>query len=169
MRSHTVSTVTKFRAVEKKKQTPQQTKITDALPRQFAFCHSMEIAGLLMSSMFADRLAEALENSPIVLGDSESVASVVKLTRATTSYCSKGEMSTRFYFPLKLIETSKPLRTGTIYWVHTSCKGARDLTEYVFPLAQENNILVPRTLELRLRPSAKAVTLGEDNLPFLEE
>lgn len=141
-------------------------KSTNALGRQYGFAKNMEITVAIKDRDFIEELIIALQNSPIVCGDSESIATIEEISPILK--CEEREeeadskIETFYPFPfdfeqMKLIDNS-----GSLYMVHERCKKKeRDfpLRTYIFPLEKREGIYYPVELSVEVKVPVKVIEI----------
>ncbi len=128
-------------------------KFTNALGRQFAYSRKLQIAAIFKNEDNMNDIAEAIKTSPLTCGDSESPISLdgevmikdvvdVNDTPIITEYPVLFTKDTR-------IEDGN----GQTYLMHERCKRNGNnfpLVSYMIPVREEQKILIPSSLTLRI-------------------
>jgi len=139
-------------------------KFTNALGRQFAFSTKMQIAAIFNTDSWIEIIEKAILSTPLTCGDSESCISVcgepslydiVKM-----AILENEEIETDFPFPFDVDLFKIQGEGGKIFLVHERCgktngvkkgKGTFPLVLYMFPLKEENGIMHPGKVKLKLK------------------
>ncbi len=161
LKSHIVSTIMKFKY-------DIGGKATNALGRQFGFLSGKFRAAVLSKDEdFLHLVKYALAHSPITIGDSESLASVVDVSEPIEADvlrdCAGFEFETNFPVPLRLVE--KPAG-GTIFWVHERCepeKKKMQLHEHIFPIVDRRGIWEHARISGKIK-SGTIWTVGDEHI-----
>jgi len=133
-------------------------KSTNALGRQYAFTKNIEVVAVIEEDNFTQELVNALQNTPVTCGDSESIATIedIKSLLKTDElkFKSKTELKTEFPVPFDLKKIEVTEGSGRLYLVHERCKKKGKgfpLINYLFPLREENGVLYPTKFTIRIK------------------
>jgi len=144
-------------------------KSTNALGRQYGFAKNIEITAAIKNEDFCEELIIALQNSPVVCGDSESIATIeeihphLKCEEREEEADSKIETSYPFPFDFELIRLID--NSGSLYMVHERCKKKKErekdfpLRTYIFPLEKREGIYYPVELSVEVKVPVKVIEI----------
>lgn len=127
----------------------------DALPRQFAFGFKVTCAAVSSDKNYLEVLSEALNNSVLYLGDSESLVSVsgVEIVHTEKIRAKKGEIvEINTYTPFDLFKRING--EAIIYWVFEETRAQKTQRQYIFPLKMSGKILYPTPIKGELKEEA---------------
>lgn len=127
----------------------------DALPRQFAFGFKVTCAAVSSDKNYLEVLSEALNNSILCLGDSESLVSVSEVEMVSTEQiqAKKGEIvEINTYSPFDLFKRING--EAIIYWVFEETRTQKTQRQYIFPLKMSGKILYPTLIKGELKEEA---------------
>lgn len=147
VKSYTTSAITKW-------EVKFGGKSTNALGRQFAFTRNVEVVTVIKNDTSAQELIDALKIVPITCGDSESIATIEKISHIlrTEEQEAKEELKTKFPIIFDLQKIKVVEGVGRLYLVHERCekKGEKfPLVNYLFPLKEEDGVLFPTEFTIR--------------------
>lgn len=151
-RSCIVSLVTKLEGEGKK---------TNALPRQFAHTAALDIYALGEDIALLERCAAALRRAPVSLGDSESPATVTAaaISPCAVTHATQGqEVLTGGYIRQNLVRQVRG--QNALFWCHETCRDARDLHGYLFPLRLVGHTFEPSPVQAVLAAEALRYEVG---------
>jgi len=127
-------------------------KFTNALGRQFAYSQKLQIAAIFKSDMLTNDIplsviVEALKNTPLTCGDSESLFSLDEdvMIKNVTDDIKDGIIQTEYPIPFTKYTDIKD-GNGQVYLMHERCKKADNnfpLVSYMVPVREEQKILSP--------------------------
>jgi len=149
-RSCVVSLITKIKSAG-------SGKVTDALPRQFAHAHQVTIVAFSPDRELLERASHALQQAPITLGGSESLAAIkdTEIGQATVEQMEAGErITSRAYVPRDLLDPDSLQEHHSLFWVHEQCLDAEELAAYLFPVTLQGHTYRPVALQGTLAESA---------------
>jgi len=149
-------------------------KFTNALGRQFAYAKQLQIAAIFKSDTVPDEITKALKLTPLTCGDSESPISLDgKVSVATVSEINKEIVKTEYPVPFtentEIIVSEESESNGHVYLMHERCR-KRDnkfpLVSYMIPVKEENKIITPSSLVVRISDEKTFVIEGLGNVIF---
>lgn len=132
-------------------------KFTNALGRQYAYSQRLQIAAIFKNDRLITDVANALKATPLTCGDSESAASIENLSILNVErleFNKDIEIETNYFIPMKLENYEILEGTGRVYLMHKRCRklnGKFPLHSFLVPIKEENGILMPSILRLRMK------------------
>jgi len=151
VRSYTTSAITKW-------DMELGRKSTNALGREYVFTRSIKVAAVIKKDSFIQELMNTLRNVPITCGDSESIATIGKISpplRINESELTPNkELRTKFPIPFDFQKIEITASSGRLYLVHERCKKKGKefpLVNYLFPLREKNGVLYPTELTIKVK------------------
>ncbi len=130
-------------------------KVTNVLGRQYAYSKKMQVAAIFKDDTLITDIANALKTTPLTCGDSESPISLdSEITiKDVAEGIKKGEaIQTEYLIPFTK-ETKIEGGNGQLYLMHGRCRKNYDnfpLEGYIVPVREEDKILVPSSLTIRV-------------------
>ena len=128
-------------------------KFTNALGRQFAYSRKLQIAAIFKNHTMVDAVAEALKSVPLTCGDSESPVSLDgEVMIKDVADANDKTVVTGYPVPFTK-ETEIVDGNGQNYLMHERCKRTGNnfpLVSYMIPVREEQKILIPSSLTLRI-------------------
>ena len=128
-------------------------KFTNALGRQFAYSRKLQIAAIFNNEDNINDTAEAVKTSPLTCGDSESPISLDSEVMIKDVADANDKTVTTEYPVLFTKETKIEDGNGQTYLMHARCKRSGNnfpLVSYMIPVREEQKILIPSSLTLRI-------------------
>jgi len=151
VKSYTTSAITKW-GVELGR------KSTNALGREYIFTRGIKVVVAIKKDSFIQKLVDALWNVSITCGDSESIATIEKISSPLQinelELTPNKELRTKFPIPFDFQKMEITASSGRLYLVHERCKkkGKKfPLVNYLFPLREKNGVLYPTELTVRVK------------------
>lgn len=147
-------------------------KFTNALGRQYAYSKKLQIAAIFKSNTFTSSIAEALKNSSLTCGDSESPISLVSedIIKDVSDDIKDETIQTEYPVPFtrdtKIIDGN-----GQIYLMHERCKKSGNtfpLVSYMVPVREEQKIINPSSLTVKVSDEKIFVIRGIGNVLLRE-
>jgi CRISPR-associated Cas5-like protein len=130
-------------------------KFTNALGRQYAYSRKLQITAVFKDNSLVSDVIEALKNTPLTCGDSESPVSVGKiiLQKLELIKDAKGRIvHTEYPIPFTK-DTGLIEGNGQVYLMHERCKKRESnfpLISYMVPVREEQKILKPSSLSVKV-------------------
>ncbi|MCX7732442.1 MAG: CRISPR-associated protein Cas5 [candidate division WOR-3 bacterium] len=129
-------------------------KFTNALGRQFAFTHKIQIAAVFSNHGLSEEIARALQSTPITCGDSESAAFIDgRISNLAARAVVAEEIETEFPVPYTP-DTEIIDGNCRLLWMHKNCKKLRDkdfpLVGFLVPVREECGVLKPSSVKVRV-------------------
>lgn len=148
IKSYTTSALTIFG------EKPIGSKFTNALGRQFAYSKKMQIAAIFKNYALINDITEAVRISPLTCGDSESPISIDSEVMIKDVADNIKEETIQTEYPVPFTKDTKiEDGNGQVYLMHERCKKTGKnfpLVSYMIPIREENKILHPSTLTIRI-------------------
>jgi len=165
IKSYTTSAITKW-------EVRLGEKSTNALGREFGYTKSMEIMVIFKTERYIQKIQRAISTTPLTCGDSESPVTIIEkcdtpLEVEESIQPKDSEMETIFPLPFLPDKFEIKKGTGRIYLVHEKClKEDKNfpLIMYIFPLKEENGIIFPEKLILKLNEETKLYYIPEKQI-----
>ncbi len=111
------------------------------------------------------RCSAALRRAPVSLGDSESLTTVTDATVAPCVVAEVGEgheVLTEAYIRQDLVRDVRG--QNALFWCHESCRDARELYGYLFPLRLVGHTFEPSPVQAILAAPALRFEVGTTDL-----
>lgn len=151
IKSYITSAITKWAI-------PIGGKSTNALGRQYAFSKIMQIAVIFNTEELIHEIIESLKTSPLTCGDSESPVSLDRdVMFADALEVQKEVVQSKYPVPFtketEIIVDENTESNGQVYLMHERCKKQDTnfpLTSYMVPIREEQGILKPSSLTVRI-------------------
>lgn len=129
-------------------------KFTNALGRQFAYSKNLQVAAIFSVDVLINDIKEAVKNSPLTYGDSESPISLDSevMIKDVAADITGESLQTEYPVPFTK-ETKIEDGNGQVYLMHERCKKSSDkfpLISYIVPVREEQKIIKPSYLRVRV-------------------
>ncbi len=156
IKSYTTSAITKW-------DVKLGEKSTNALGRELGYTKSMEIMAIFKTEKYIQKIQSAISTTPLTCGDSESPVTVIEKCDTpleVKEFTQPKDSEIEIMFPLPFLPDKFEIKKGTgrVYLVHEKClKEDKNfpLIMYILPLKEQNGIVFPEKLILRLNEETK--------------